>query len=133
MKTGISNFYLKIRSLNVPRNDQDTWDYTQPDLGSGVSSYSRYDSESNGSYTNYKSRDYNDNNGASKEIPSLMGSTAQPTGNAPTTSILMINNLCSSKFNCDRLFNLLCLYGNVERVYIIQFFDYSEMNTHFVI
>jgi hypothetical protein len=50
-----------------------------------------------------------------EEIPSLMASNSASSGSQSdgNTIILMINNLCSSKFNCDRLFNLLCLYGNV--------------------
>jgi hnRNP-L/PTB/hephaestus splicing factor len=67
-------------------------------------------------------------NGYSKDskkdsIPSLMNNrsshnshNSHNNNNSDNQLILMINNLCTTKFNCDRLFNLLCLYGNVERI-----------------
>ena len=36
--------------------------------------------------------------------------------NSANQIVLMIYNLSSSRLNCDRLFNLFCLYGNVDRV-----------------
>lgn len=32
--------------------------------------------------------------------------------------LMKINNLNTDKVNCDNLFNLFCLYGNVDRVKI---------------
>ena len=31
-------------------------------------------------------------------------------------SVLLLYGLAAGKFNCDKLFNILCLYGNVCRV-----------------
>ena len=36
-------------------------------------------------------------------------------------SVLMVYGLNSQKMNCERLFNLFCLYGNVVRVCCINF------------
>ena len=65
-------------------------------------------------------------NKPTSKIPSLMSSgdgsftpnlneiSSQPyTGNQ---IVLSAHNLCPEKFNCDRLFNLLSLYGNVDKV-----------------
>lgn len=57
---------------------------------------------------------------AQKDLPSLMHDNTGYTTDIlqpPTNQIvLMIYNLCMDKFNCDRVFNLFCLYGNVDRV-----------------
>lgn len=38
-------------------------------------------------------------------------------GNGPEPgSVLLIYGLASGKFNCDKLFNIMCIYGNVFRV-----------------
>ena len=37
-------------------------------------------------------------------------------GPPPPTTCLMVYNLNKDVFNCDRLFNLLCLFGNIERI-----------------
>jgi hypothetical protein len=69
-------------------------------------------------------RNMNNRNG-NKDIPSLMSedsftnssSTHEIQQNVNDNQIvLMIYNLCAKRFNCDRLFNMLCLYGNVDRV-----------------
>lgn len=31
-------------------------------------------------------------------------------------SVLLIYGLATGKFNCDKLFNIMCIYGNVFRV-----------------
>uniref|UniRef100_A0A665U655 Heterogeneous nuclear ribonucleoprotein L-like n=1 Tax=Echeneis naucrates TaxID=173247 RepID=A0A665U655_ECHNA len=63
--------YAKPTRLNVFKNDQDTWDYTNPNLGGPGRSYG---------------------------------------------PVVMVYGLDPVKMNADRVFNIFCLYGNVERV-----------------
>uniref|UniRef100_A0A672FS65 Heterogeneous nuclear ribonucleoprotein L-like n=1 Tax=Salarias fasciatus TaxID=181472 RepID=A0A672FS65_SALFA len=70
--------YAKPTRLNVFKNDQDTWDYTNPNLGGPGRSY-----------------EY----GAHADSP-----------------VVMVYGLEPVKMNADRVFNIFCLYGNVERV-----------------
>ena len=55
-----------------------------------------------------------------QSIPSLMMSNKNEINfhNDTLNQKLIITclNLNQEKFNCDKLFNFLCLYGNVERV-----------------
>lgn len=41
---------------------------------------------------------------------------AGPAGMSPQGTVMMVYGLNSDQINCDRLFNLFCLYGNVVRV-----------------
>lgn len=37
-------------------------------------------------------------------------------GNGASSSVAMVSSLHPTKMNCSRIFNLFCLYGNVEKV-----------------
>ncbi|KAL1791557.1 heteroproteinous nuclear ribonucleoprotein L isoform X3, partial [Sigmodon hispidus] len=37
-------------------------------------------------------------------------------GSQAVSPVLMVSGLDQSKMNCDRVFNVFCLYGNVEKV-----------------
>ncbi|GLD67731.1 heterogeneous nuclear ribonucleoprotein L-like protein [Lates japonicus] len=37
-------------------------------------------------------------------------------GHAASSSVAMVSGLLPAKMNCGRIFNLFCLYGNVEKV-----------------
>uniref|UniRef100_A0A4W6FZM5 Heterogeneous nuclear ribonucleoprotein L2 n=1 Tax=Lates calcarifer TaxID=8187 RepID=A0A4W6FZM5_LATCA len=71
--------YAKPTRLNVFKNDQDTWDYTNPNLGGPGRGGRKY--------------------GAHADSP-----------------VVMVYGLDPLKMNSDRVFNIFCLYGNVERV-----------------
>ncbi|CDR00000.1 unnamed protein product [Oncorhynchus mykiss] len=37
-------------------------------------------------------------------------------GHASSSSVAMVSGLHPAKMNCTRIFNLFCLYGNIEKV-----------------
>uniref|UniRef100_A0A8C7TQ65 RRM domain-containing protein n=1 Tax=Oncorhynchus mykiss TaxID=8022 RepID=A0A8C7TQ65_ONCMY len=74
--------YAKPTRLNVFKNDQDTWDYTNPNLTGGYHGY-----DESGGYS------------AHADSP-----------------VVMVYGLEPAKMNADKVFNVFCLYGNVERV-----------------
>ena len=90
----------------------------------------KYQSTNRNNFVNNRNNNTQNNsiqsNKPTSNIPSLMSSgdgsftpslneiSSQPyTGNQ---IVLSAHNLCPEKFNCDRLFNLLSLYGNVDKV-----------------
>uniref|UniRef100_A0AAY4DNG9 RRM domain-containing protein n=1 Tax=Denticeps clupeoides TaxID=299321 RepID=A0AAY4DNG9_9TELE len=92
--------YAKPTRLNVFKNDQDTWDYTNPSL-SGPQGYHGYHDDSY-----YEGR-------------RMYGPAPPPPGEYSPhaeSPVLMVYGLDPSKINSDRVFNVFCLYGNVERV-----------------
>uniref|UniRef100_A0AAQ6IDV7 RRM domain-containing protein n=1 Tax=Anabas testudineus TaxID=64144 RepID=A0AAQ6IDV7_ANATE len=110
--------YAKPTRLNVFKNDQDTWDYTNPNLG-GPGSYHGYD-ESYGSppYEGRRmgppmrgrgGRSYGPGYGPPPPPPGEYGAHAD-------SPVVMVYGLEPVKMNADRVFNIFCLYGNVERV-----------------
>uniref|UniRef100_A0A8D3ECQ8 RRM domain-containing protein n=1 Tax=Scophthalmus maximus TaxID=52904 RepID=A0A8D3ECQ8_SCOMX len=125
--------YARPTRLNVIKNDNESWDYTKPylvrrDRGKGrqrqailgehPSSYSE-----NGygspcpllplpSNSRYKL--------TSVDVPDMVSyplpqSSSSYSGHAPS-SVAMVSGLHPSKMNCTRIFNLFCLYGNIEKV-----------------
>lgn len=115
----------KWDSLDVPRNDSDSWDYTSepfiarggpplislllpgppaPGLTLGIApppgqpDNNRNQSELTANFSKELS-------GTSRPLPS----------NSPG-SVVFVLNLPVNRFNCNTLFNLCCLYGNVHRV-----------------
>ncbi|KAM7408046.1 hypothetical protein PAMA_001955 [Pampus argenteus] len=125
--------YARPTRLNVIKNDNESWDYTKPylvrrDRGKGrqrqailgehPSSYS-----DNGygppcpllplpSNSRYKF--------TSVDVPDMVSyplpqSSSSYSGHAPS-SVAMVSGLHPSKMNCTRIFNLFCLYGNIEKV-----------------
>ena len=69
--------------------------------------------------------------------PSAAPSAADLIGipNPADTSILEISNLVPSRFNCDRIFNICCLFGNVQKIKfvsdetcLVQMYDASSVN-----
>ncbi|XP_070833134.1 heterogeneous nuclear ribonucleoprotein L-like [Chaetodon trifascialis] len=125
--------YARPTRLNVIKNDNESWDYTKPylvrrDRGKGrqrqailgehPSSYS-----DNGygppcpllplpGNSRYKL--------ASVDVPDMVSyplpqSSSSYSGHAPS-SVAMVSGLHPSKMNCTRIFNLFCLYGNIEKV-----------------
>ncbi|XP_034405725.1 heterogeneous nuclear ribonucleoprotein L isoform X1 [Cyclopterus lumpus] len=158
--------YAKPARLNVFKNDQDTWDYTNPNLsGQGpqhVHSRSYTDADGEGNWNN--SQDPNANPNKRQRQPALLGDHppdyggpqggyhgysednygpppphrmgpgmggrgrgnqryGQSYGPPPPeygphadSPVLMVYGLEPSKVNADKVFNIFCLYGNVERI-----------------
>uniref|UniRef100_A0A8C2WRV0 Heterogeneous nuclear ribonucleoprotein L2 n=1 Tax=Cyclopterus lumpus TaxID=8103 RepID=A0A8C2WRV0_CYCLU len=114
---GFCQFETPPTRLNVFKNDQDTWDYTNPNLGGG--GYHGYD-ESYGSppYEGRRmgppmrgrgGRSYGPGYGPPPPPPGEYGGHAE-------SPVVMLYGLEPVKMNADRVFNIFCLYGNVERV-----------------
>uniref|UniRef100_A0A1A8MLF0 RRM domain-containing protein n=1 Tax=Nothobranchius pienaari TaxID=704102 RepID=A0A1A8MLF0_9TELE len=145
--------YAKPARLNVFKNDQDTWDYTNPNL-------SGQDADGEGNWNN--SQDPNANPNKRQRQPALLGDHPAdyggPQGGFHSYSddaygpphrmgpgmvgrgrggqrygagyglpppdygahadspVLMVYGLEPSKINAEKVFNIFCLYGNVEKV-----------------
>uniref|UniRef100_A0AAV2J8T3 RRM domain-containing protein n=1 Tax=Knipowitschia caucasica TaxID=637954 RepID=A0AAV2J8T3_KNICA len=147
--------YAKPTRLNVFKNDQDTWDYTNPNL-------SGQDADGDGNWNN--SQDPNANPNKRQRQPALLGDHPPDYGGpqggyhgygddnygpppphrmgagiggrgrgspryGPSygppppeyglhaeSPVLMVYGLEPAKINADKVFNIFCLYGNVERV-----------------
>ncbi|XP_066515295.1 heterogeneous nuclear ribonucleoprotein L [Hoplias malabaricus] len=151
--------YAKPTRLNVFKNDQDTWDYTNPGLAG-------QDADSDGNWNN--AQDPNANPNKRQRQPALLGDhppeyggpqggyghyddTYGPPpphyegrrmgppiargrggpryggpqyghgpppeyGSQTESAVIMVYGLDPYKVNADRIFNIFCLYGNVERV-----------------
>ncbi|KAF7650809.1 hypothetical protein LDENG_00120250 [Lucifuga dentata] len=168
--------YAKPTRLNVFKNDQDTWDYTNPNLGGpglairgasfatemcsmAASRPTNGDTDGNGSNTD----DVNANPNKRQRQPALLGDHPPEYGGSyhgydesygsppyegrrmgppmrgrggrsygpgygppppppgeygahADSPVVMVYGLDSVKMNADRVFNIFCLYGNVERV-----------------
>ncbi|XP_027017931.2 heterogeneous nuclear ribonucleoprotein L2 isoform X2 [Tachysurus fulvidraco] len=113
--------YAKPTRLNVFKNDQDTWDYTNPNLGS-QGGYG-YQDESYGGYDGRRvgpSMGGPRRGGASQRYGGQYGAPPPPPPGEYSahaeSPVMMVYGLEPSKINADRVFNIFCLYGNVERV-----------------
>ncbi|KAG9267060.1 heterogeneous nuclear ribonucleoprotein L-like [Astyanax mexicanus] len=124
--------YARPSRLNVIRNDNDSWDYTKPFLvrrergkgrqrqailGEHPSSYS-----DNGYGSHCPLLPLPSNNRfkrSSHEVPDVVAyplpQTSSYIGHS-SSSVAMVSGLHSTKMNCTRIFNLFCLYGNIEKV-----------------
>uniref|UniRef100_A0AAY4DND4 RRM domain-containing protein n=1 Tax=Denticeps clupeoides TaxID=299321 RepID=A0AAY4DND4_9TELE len=113
--------YAKPTRLNVFKNDQDTWDYTNPSLSAqgGPQGYHGYHDDSY-----YEGRRMAPpmgprGGGPNQRYGGQYGPAPPPPGEYSPhaeSPVLMVYGLDPSKINSDRVFNVFCLYGNVERV-----------------
>lgn len=61
----------------------------------------------------------------SRDTPELVAyplpqaSSSYMHGGNPSGSVVMVSGLHQLKMNCSRVFNLFCLYGNIEKVSFI--------------
>ncbi|KAG8524441.1 Heterogeneous nuclear ribonucleoprotein L, partial [Galemys pyrenaicus] len=146
--------YAKPTRLNVFKNDQDTWDYTNPNLsgqgdpGSNPNKRQRqppllgdHPAEYGGPHGAYHSHYHDEGYGpppphyeGRRMGPPVGGHRRGPSRYGPQyghppppppppeygphadSPVLMVYGLDQSKMNCDRVFNVFCLYGNVEKV-----------------
>ncbi|XP_053702834.1 heterogeneous nuclear ribonucleoprotein L-like isoform X1 [Synchiropus splendidus] len=170
--------YAKPPTLNVFKNDQDTWDYTNPNLGGqGLAQcvsvdrqptvtcpalWCEHDADGEGNWNN--SQDPNGNPNKRQRQPALLGDHPPDYGGPQggyhgysddggygppphrmgpgmagrgrggqrygsgygppgpdygphaDSAVLMVYGLDPVKINADKVFNIFCLYGNVEKV-----------------
>uniref|UniRef100_A0A8P4GNA3 RRM domain-containing protein n=1 Tax=Dicentrarchus labrax TaxID=13489 RepID=A0A8P4GNA3_DICLA len=120
--------YARPTRLNVIKNDNESWDYTKPYLVRRGKKYtvslclsSSFSPASSGppcpllplpGNSRYKL--------TSVDVPDMVSyplpqSSSSYSGHAPS-SVAMVSGLHPSKMNCTRIFNLFCLYGNIEKV-----------------
>ncbi|KAK7118988.1 hypothetical protein R3I94_020990 [Phoxinus phoxinus] len=126
--------YARPSRLNVIRNDNDSWDYTKPFLlrrergkgrqrqailGEHPSSYS-----DNGYGSHCPLLPLPSNNRFKRvshhDVPEVVSyplpqSSASYMSHA-SSAVAMVSGLHPNKMNCTRIFNLFCLYGNIEKV-----------------
>uniref|UniRef100_A0A3B5LS65 RRM domain-containing protein n=1 Tax=Xiphophorus couchianus TaxID=32473 RepID=A0A3B5LS65_9TELE len=89
--------YARPNRLNVVRNDTSSWDYTKPFLlHRGRTPVPEL--------VSYK-----------QLVPKTFSSTL-PSALLGSSAVAMVSSLHPNEMNCSRLFNLFCLYGNVEKV-----------------
>ncbi|KAI1229594.1 Heterogeneous nuclear ribonucleoprotein L, partial [Lamprotornis superbus] len=126
--------YAKPSRLNVFKNDQDTWDYTNPNLSGtggphGGYHHGHYHDEGYGPPPpHYEGRRMGPPpvGGGHRRGPGRYGPQyGHPPPPPPPppdygphadSPVLMVYGLDQAKMNCDRVFNVFCLYGNVEKV-----------------
>ncbi|XP_016327359.1 heterogeneous nuclear ribonucleoprotein L2 isoform X2 [Sinocyclocheilus anshuiensis] len=137
--------YAKPTRLNVFKNDQDTWDYTNPNLSSQDMNANPNKRQRQpallgdhppeyGGYHGYQEESYGGpyegrrmgppmagprRGGTSQRYGGQYGPPPPPPGEYGAhadSPVIMVYGLDPSKINADRVFNIFCLYGNVERV-----------------
>uniref|UniRef100_A0AAQ5YW08 RRM domain-containing protein n=1 Tax=Amphiprion ocellaris TaxID=80972 RepID=A0AAQ5YW08_AMPOC len=119
--------------LNVIKNDNESWDYTKPYLVRRDRGKGRQRQAILGEHpSSYSDNGYGPpcpllplpNNSRYKltsvDVPDMVSyplpqSSSSYSGHAPS-SVAMVSGLHPSKMNCTRIFNLFCLYGNIEKV-----------------
>uniref|UniRef100_A0A671WT46 Heteroous nuclear ribonucleoprotein L like n=1 Tax=Sparus aurata TaxID=8175 RepID=A0A671WT46_SPAAU len=126
--------YARPTRLNVIKNDNESWDYTKPYL---VRRGKTHTGRQRQAILGEHPSSYSDNSygppcpllplpGNSRykltsvDVPDMVSyplpqSSSSYSGHAPS-SVAMVSGLHPSKMNCTRIFNLFCLYGNIEKV-----------------
>ncbi|TRZ08693.1 hypothetical protein HGM15179_018416 [Zosterops borbonicus] len=126
--------YAKPSRLNVFKNDQDTWDYTNPNLsgtgdpGGNPNKRQRQPPLLGDHPAEYGTGSAGGAGGLGRGLGVGLG-TGLGYGHPPPppppppdygphadSPVLMVYGLDQAKMNCDRVFNVFCLYGNVEKV-----------------
>ncbi|KAM8945268.1 heterogeneous nuclear ribonucleoprotein L-like isoform 2-T2 [Pelodytes ibericus] len=125
--------YARPTRLNVIRNDNDSWDYSKPYLSRRDRGKGRQRQAILGDHPSSYRYDGYGNHGPLLPLPNRyrMGSRDTPElvsyplpqssssyihGAPPVGSVAMVSSLHQEKMNCARVFNLFCLYGNIEKV-----------------
>ncbi|KAF5913099.1 hypothetical protein HPG69_009050 [Diceros bicornis minor] len=129
----VLEFASRPTRLNVIRNDNDSWDYTKPYLGRRDRGKGRQRQAILGEHPSSFRHDGYGSHGPLLPLPSRyrMGSRDTPElvayplpqasssymhGGNPSGSVVMVSGLHQLKMNCSRVFNLFCLYGNIEKL-----------------
>ncbi|XP_050555909.1 heterogeneous nuclear ribonucleoprotein L isoform X4 [Spodoptera frugiperda] len=116
--------FAKPERLNVFKNDQDSWDYTHMDYGSGGPPPPGMMKDRHGPPPPHhpRERGYGPEGygGEGFVPPPPMHHPSMPPqnqGGPPQQgAVMMVYGLDPQTVNADRLFNLCCLYGNVVRI-----------------
>uniref|UniRef100_A0A665TMP1 Heterogeneous nuclear ribonucleoprotein L n=1 Tax=Echeneis naucrates TaxID=173247 RepID=A0A665TMP1_ECHNA len=109
--------YAKPARLNVFKNDQDTWDYTNPNLRGPQGGYHGYNDDSYGPPPPHRMGPGMGGRGrGSQRYGPGYGPPPPEYGPHADSPVLMVYGLEPAKINADKVFNIFCLYGNVERV-----------------
>ncbi|XP_042229054.1 heterogeneous nuclear ribonucleoprotein L-like isoform X9 [Homarus americanus] len=135
--------YAKPTKLNVYKNDSESWDFTNPNVGGGMNGQMGGPRSSGGLFNNPMPDRFGLNNGMSNgglrggglmgaggqgQGGPFMGGAGGPGGASLSAmgqpqpglpqqgAVLMVYGLNKDKMNADRIFNLLCLYGNIVRI-----------------
>ncbi|TKS83754.1 Heterogeneous nuclear ribonucleoprotein L [Collichthys lucidus] len=135
--------YAKPARLNVFKNDQDTWDYTNPNLsgqdpnanpnkrqrqpallgdhppdyGGPQGGYHGYNEDSYGPPPPHRMGPGMGGRGrGSQRYGPGYGPPPPEYGPHADSPVLMVYGLEPAKINADKVFNIFCLYGNVERI-----------------
>ncbi|XP_070778682.1 heterogeneous nuclear ribonucleoprotein L-like isoform X1 [Enoplosus armatus] len=127
--------YARPNRLNVVRNDNSSWDYTKPFLlhrerGKGRQRQAILGDHPSNSYSPHcpllplpansryrrSSEEVQDMISYPLLLPKTSSSSSSFLGHAASSSVAMVSGLHPDKMNCSCIFNLFCLYGNVEKV-----------------
>ncbi|XP_070832239.1 heterogeneous nuclear ribonucleoprotein L-like isoform X2 [Chaetodon trifascialis] len=129
--------YARPNRLNVVRNDNSSWDYTKPFLlhrerGKGRQRQAILGEHPSNGYgphcpllplpANSRYRRSSEEVQDMISYPLLLPKTSPSSssssflGHGASSSVAMVSGLHPAKMNCSRIFNLFCLYGNVEKV-----------------
>uniref|UniRef100_A0A3P9L6N9 Heterogeneous nuclear ribonucleoprotein L like n=1 Tax=Oryzias latipes TaxID=8090 RepID=A0A3P9L6N9_ORYLA len=109
-----TSILILMPTLNVVRNDNTSWDYTKPFLLHRGPHCPLLTLPTNSRYrrSSEQAQDM-------ISYPPLLPKTFPSTSSSSllgSSSVAMVSGLHPSKMNCSRIFNLFCLYGNVEKV-----------------
>uniref|UniRef100_A0A1A7Z454 Heterogeneous nuclear ribonucleoprotein L-like n=1 Tax=Iconisemion striatum TaxID=60296 RepID=A0A1A7Z454_9TELE len=127
--------YARPNRLNVVRNDNSSWDYTKPfllhrDRGKGRQRQAILGEHPSNGYGPHcpllplpvNSRYRRSHEQAQEMIsyppllPKTFSSSTSSSSLLGSSSVAMVSGLNPTKTNCSHIFNLFCLYGNVEKV-----------------
>uniref|UniRef100_A0A3P9HJE6 Heterogeneous nuclear ribonucleoprotein L n=1 Tax=Oryzias latipes TaxID=8090 RepID=A0A3P9HJE6_ORYLA len=108
--------YAKPTRLNVFKNDQDTWDYTNPNLSGQGNVQPLAPPPQLFFLFSSLYRSLMACSTASDPSAADTGPPPPDYGPHADSPVLMVYGLEPSKINADKVFNIFCLYGNVERV-----------------
>ncbi|CAL8258602.1 unnamed protein product [Lota lota] len=126
--------YARPTRLNVIRNDTESWDYTKPYLVRRDRGKGRKRQAILGEHpSSYNDKGYGQpcpllplpGNSRYKlgslDVPDMVSyplpqSSSSSYSSQASSSVAMVSGLHPSKMNCTRIFNLFCLYGNIEKV-----------------
>ncbi|XP_062257038.1 heterogeneous nuclear ribonucleoprotein L-like [Platichthys flesus] len=124
--------YARPTRLNVIKNDNESWDYTKPYLVRRERGKGRQRQAILGEHpSSYSENGFgppcpllplpaNSRYKLTVDVPDMVSyplpqSSSSYSGHAPS-SVAMVSGLHPSKMNCTSIFNLFCLYGNIEKV-----------------
>ncbi|KAF8560764.1 hypothetical protein P879_07996 [Paragonimus westermani] len=135
--------YARPTRLTVTRNDNDTWDFEQANSQTANGTSATYDAKPQitgsllGTFQQPDQQAYynvEQPQGFAMypdrcliNVPQNALECTVPTPAHLFTSVAMVYNMNMEQMNCDRLFNLLCPYGNVVRIKFLRSYDGSAM------